>query len=221
MSEFGDRLDAEARRVAAEPDALASIKNRAHRRRVRRQVGSGVAALAVAGAGFAVAASAFRSGPSFQPRVGPIASSPPACGAPGSITDLSLEPNYVGSNVGERWTAAEGCEVRLDVLMLRKGPGHCGWERATEILMGDPLGTSHNHAPYRIYVRDPENVIGDEEVARLFQPEAKLPSGAQDTGYRQDGSELWMDPMDDRFIYLVSPNGTERWPLDTTPAGCG
>jgi hypothetical protein len=74
MGEFKDRLDAEARRVAAEPDALASIKDRARRRRVRRQVGSGVAALAVAGAGFAVAVVAFRGGPLVGPAVGPSVS---------------------------------------------------------------------------------------------------------------------------------------------------
>jgi hypothetical protein len=71
MSEFRDGLDAEARRVRAEPDALERLKARARRRRIRRQVGSGVAALAVAGAGFAFAFNAFRGGPQTGPAVGP------------------------------------------------------------------------------------------------------------------------------------------------------
>jgi LytR cell envelope-related transcriptional attenuator len=81
MSEFRDRLDAEARRVAGDPDALGRVKHRARRRRVARQVGSGVAALAVAGAGFAVALGAFRGSFVGEPAAGPNAS-PSATASP-------------------------------------------------------------------------------------------------------------------------------------------
>jgi hypothetical protein len=77
MSEFRDGLDAEARRVRAEPDALERMRGRAHRRRVRRQVGSGVAALAVAGAGFAVVFGAFRGPVPSVPQAGPSSSISP------------------------------------------------------------------------------------------------------------------------------------------------
>jgi LytR cell envelope-related transcriptional attenuator len=79
MGEFRDELDAEARRVGAEPDALERLKARALRRRIRRQVGSGMAALAVASAGFAFAFTAFR-GPGEDPRADrptPVSSASP------------------------------------------------------------------------------------------------------------------------------------------------
>jgi hypothetical protein len=142
------------------------------------------------------------------------------CGAPGSVSDLSLEPGYTAGQRLERWTTSQGCDVRLDVLMTRQGPEHCGWQRATDILLGDPLGASHMHGPARVYVRDPENVVGDPAVARAFEEDADLPIGARDTGYRQDGVELWMDPTDDSFVYLVSEHTVERWPQDPSPAAC-
>jgi hypothetical protein len=76
MDELRKQLDDEARRVEAKPDALETMRRRAGRRRVTRQVGSGVAALAIAGGGFALAFSAFRGGPTGVPLVGP--SSPTA-----------------------------------------------------------------------------------------------------------------------------------------------
>ena len=77
MGEFSGRLDAEARRVAADADALERVKHRARRRRLNRQVGSGALALAIAGAGFAVAFGAFQ-GPRGLPRAGPTSSLSPS-----------------------------------------------------------------------------------------------------------------------------------------------
>jgi hypothetical protein len=104
--------------------------------------------------------------------------------------------------------------------MTRRGTEHCGWQRATDILMGDPLGASHMQGPARVYVRDPDNVMGDPAVARAFEEDTDLPIGARDTGYRQDGVELWMDPTDDGLVYLVSEHAVERWPQDPSPAVC-
>ena len=55
MDELRRRLEEEARRVDADPDALEGVRRRAGRRRVSRQVGTGVLALAVAAGGFALA----------------------------------------------------------------------------------------------------------------------------------------------------------------------
>lgn len=38
--------------------------------------------------------------------------------------DLSKEPNYPVDYI-HRWTTAEGCDVRLDVLMTRQGKNAC------------------------------------------------------------------------------------------------
>lgn len=57
--------------------------------------------------------------------------------------------------------------------------------RVDDILMGWPLGSSHNKGNrFRIYVRDPENVFGDRQG---FATDVNLPKGASDTGYRQKG----------------------------------
>lgn len=95
MGEFGDRLDAEARRVAAEPDALERVKHRARRRRVARQVGSGAAALAVAGAGFAMALGAFRGNPEGSPLAGPPSVPTPTNGSSGTAQGFTLEIKVV------------------------------------------------------------------------------------------------------------------------------
>jgi hypothetical protein len=142
------------------------------------------------------------------------------CVKPGSATDVDQEPHY-SANYPQRWTTAEGCSVRLDVLMTRQGQDACGGTKAADVLMGWPLGSSHQKPhPYRIFVHDPDNVFGDLRISRAFEEDAKLPEDAIDTGYRQEGTELWMRPHDDAFIYLVSDERVERWPRDASPPVC-
>jgi hypothetical protein len=50
-------------------------------------------------------------------------------------------------------------------------------------------------------------------VAHPFDPDAKLPADAADTGYRSEAGELWVVPDGD--AYLVAPDRTERWPRST------
>jgi hypothetical protein len=148
-------------------------------------------------------------------------SQPLACAqpSPGSQNDLTQEPPYTASGL-TRWTDARGCLVRRDVIMTRTGAEHCGWQAVRDILMGNPLGRSHSHAPARIYVRDPAGVLRKPEIARAFQADVKLPSDARDTGYRQAGAQLWMQSTSDASLYLVRSNRVERWPRDTAPSGC-
>src|SRR4051812_21634343 len=83
------------------------------------------------------------------------------------ITNLSAEPSY-SANYLDRWKTADGCPVRLDVLMTRRGKEACGGERVADILMGWPLGQVHSGSrpyPYRIYVRDPEQAVVDEATS--------------------------------------------------------
>jgi hypothetical protein len=97
MDELRKALDDEARRVRAEAEVLDQVKARAHRRRMTRQVGSGIAALAIAGAGFAVAFGAFR-GPSGVPRAGPTSSLSPS---PPPLMILVGGPEQAQSSVQE------------------------------------------------------------------------------------------------------------------------
>ena len=41
---------------------------------------------------------------------------------------------------------------------------------------------------------------------------------AVDSGYRRDELALWHRPSDPSAIWLVSPDGVERWPAGDTPA---
>jgi hypothetical protein len=138
------------------------------------------------------------------------------------LTDLSKEPNYTASYV-HRWTTEDGCAVRLDILMRRQGDEACGGSRVADILMGWPLGRSHDKPrPHRIFVRDPSDVFGDEATSEAFVEDAELPKEATDTGFRQqeDGAQLWMVDGNDSFTYVVYEDRIERWPLDESPPGC-
>jgi hypothetical protein len=168
----------------------------------------------------AVAVLATACGSARQSAESSRASQEEACGTPGSMTDLDEEPSY-SANYLHRWTTREGCPVHLDILMTRRGADSCGGPKAADILIGWPLGSSHHdHQPYRIFVRDPHNVLRDAETSSAFDDDAELPTDAVDTGYRQDGTELWMRPDDDAFVYLVLADRVERWPYDARPTGC-
>ena len=139
---------------------------------------------------------------------------------PGSETDLTEEAEYSASYL-RRWTNADGCPVRLDIVMTRPWPDHCGGGDVADIVIGWPLGSSHDdRRPYRIFVRDPQNVLGDPQVSAAFDDDGELPADAVDTGYRQAEAELWMRPNDDAFVYLVFADRVERWPGDARPSGC-
>lgn len=143
---------------------------------------------------------------------------------PGSPTDLAVEPQY-SSTDGERWSTHDGCPVRLDVLVTRRPPPdyHCeGWPPS--VVMGIPLGAAITSlGSYREFVRDPDGFFGNAELQAGFDPDAEVPPTAFDTGYRHGPIELWMDPADGSFLYLVgagADGATERWPLDPAPKGC-
>ena len=194
-----------------------------HYGRVRRWRGAGV--LLAAGAGFVVGCGGGRERESVQSDTGPqVTNTAPWVGSgcedaePGSATDLTLEPAYIDIERLHRWTGPDGCPVRLDYLMTRDGPEHCGWQDSQDLVMGTPLGAPQSQ-DVRIYVRDPLGVLGVPALQEAFDPEAELPEDAADTGYRLGEVELWMTPATD-FAYLVDDATAERWPLAPEPPGC-
>lgn len=63
------------------------------------------------------------------------------CAAPaGSRTDVAGEPGWRRYADYRRWTTADGCLVRADVVADLDGPEHCGWQDARTITMGTPAG---------------------------------------------------------------------------------
>jgi hypothetical protein len=60
----------------------------------------------------------------------------------------------------------------------------------------------------------------DNLVAGTYDAEATLPPGAVFTGWIREGKRLFLDPADkrhgsDRYLYVVTPDGVERWPRAT------
>lgn len=89
--------------------------------------------------------------------------------ASGIATDLTRGPDWAVDVPGDGWTDRQGCLVRLDVIGQYRGPGHCGWEAATIISTGLPVGARASDARRSaIFVRDPTNVFGDAANARSF-----------------------------------------------------
>jgi len=137
----------------------------------------------------------------------------------GEVTDVATEPpSWRQSADYLPWTDREGCLLRIDVVAERPGPDHCGWERATVLVTGQPLGARYT-APddSTEYVRDPDGVFGDASLTAGFDPDADLPATAVDSGYRRGDIELWHDPADPSAVWIVSPDHTERWPAGEAP----
>ena len=152
----------------------------------------------------------------------PAAVVPVVCAAPaGAVTDVATEPAWRQYADYRTWSMANGCIIRIDVIGDRPGPEHCGWEAARVIVTGIPVGArATDDRSDANYVRDPHNVFGDQVTASAFDPDAELPDGAVDTGFRQEGTALWVDRDDGLAIYLVMATVVERWPLDPDPALC-
>ena len=138
---------------------------------------------------------------------------------PGSPLDVAGEPDWRQYAAYEPWTDTDGCMVRIDVLAERPGPDHCGWEESRVIIAGDPFGTRYsNSATHAEYVRDPNGVYGMADFVEGFAISETLPDDAVDTGYRQDGRELWLSPSDPDAIFMRAGDSVERWPRGEVPA---
>ena len=62
-------------------------------------------------------------------------------------------------------------------------------------------------------------IIADLGTTTTFDAAAKLPSTAEDTGFRTAVWSLWIDPGKD--AYVVAADHTERWPRSKDPSlGC-
>jgi len=132
-----------------------------------------------------------------------------------TATDLQAEEDY-SANYLYRWQTYDGCAVRLDFIMTRSGACVAGVD---EVLTDWPVGLTHDHHDYRLFVRDP-NGVSTPENAKGFDPHASLPPGAEDTGLRQGGSALWMIPQEAQFIWIVGSEGVERWPRERSQIAC-
>jgi hypothetical protein len=141
-------------------------------------------------------------------------------GAAGSSIDVKGEPDWRPYGDYRPWTDRDGCLLRIDVLAERAGPAHCGWEEASVIIAGRPLGSRYTDQRDVVeYVKDPKSVFGQPALAEAFDPDAELPATAVDSGFRRGDAALWHVPGDEGAVWVVAPPITERWPAGTPP-GC-
>jgi hypothetical protein len=94
------------------------------------------------------------------------------------------------------------------------------WQSARFLSAGIPIGSRSDRAATSArYVRDPENVFGDVATSRGFDPNARLPLTAVDTGFRRDGVALWAEPgrPDAACLVGVGSRGHRSTP---TPEAC-
>jgi len=111
---------------------------------------------------------------------------------------------------GNPWTH-NGKEVPASEIVAAAGPAHCGWQSATFLTLGWPLGTRPQTATgARQFIRDPANVLPQSLPLDLH---STLPADARPTGYANGPVDLYLSPSDqDRSIYMVLGSTVERWP---------
>jgi hypothetical protein len=142
----------------------------------------------------------------------------PCSAAAGSAIDVASEPDWRRYGDYLPWADVDGCLVRIDVLAERAGPEHCGFQDTRVLITGQPLGAHYTtQADTSEYVRDPGGIYKIPALVSGFDANATLPSGARDTGFRQDERELWLDPADASAAYLKRGDNVERWPLGKVP----
>ncbi len=129
-----------------------------------------------------------------------------------SLASVAVAFDPPPSYPGYPWMR-QGRPVSPKELVTAAGPAHCGWQSATYLTIGWPLGTvSTTAAQARLYIRDPSGVVSSSYRQGLVL-HTTLPSDARPTGYSYGSLELYLSPLDqDEAIYVVGPGGAERWP---------
>jgi hypothetical protein len=149
---------------------------------------------------------------------------PVGCDAePGSPTDLDAEPaQWLAFGDYKRWSDAEGCPVRVDVISNINGAAHCELQDAEFISIGRPLGapvTSLSPATANRYVWNANGVIPGLPPGETV-PTSALPDTGFDTGYIQGESELWLDAADESVLFVVDGDTTRVFVRDFEAGIC-
>lgn len=114
---------------------------------------------------------------------------------------------------GKPW-AKDGRTVDSEELAAIGGPSHCDMQAVTILSIGWPPGTIATSGDLlRQYIRDPGQTVSFTHLLGSWARDPTLPEDAKDTGYRYGAVKLFLAPSDqDRYVYLVAPQDSERWP---------
>ena len=153
-----------------------------------------------------------------QPNGG--ATGPPKnCHSPfGSITDVPGERPYTSQFYDGDWSTWDNCLVRIDVIFSKTLSANCGGPARTITFaddVGQPMGPV---ARTLTYLRDPFGVVPGNRGALLHS--VAVPRVAVDSGLRHGTDELWTVPGDQSAIYVVTPQGVDRWPRLSEATHC-
>jgi len=132
---------------------------------------------------------------------------PVGCDAePGSPTDLDSEPaQWLAFGEYKRWSDAQGCPVRIDVISHINGAAHCDLQDAEFITVGRPLGeavTALSPTTANRYVWNAHGVIPGLPPGETMTT-SDLPETSADTRYVQGDTQLWLDESDESVLFIV------------------
>lgn len=122
---------------------------------------------------------------------------------------------------GSQWYGPDGDEIPMEgrTIDAYTGHEHCDWQSSVLLQVGKRSGLHAGPNDPRVYVRDPEGIF-TEQLLTSFDDNVAMPDVAQNTGYRTDFMELWLDPSDEKAAYLRFHDHAERWPLSDGSIGC-
>ena len=125
-----------------------------------------------------------------------------------AVCDLvELPADFVEELGYQVWTDAKGQSVPTRRLEVFRGPEHCDWQDMTFL----SLGRWDDQAP--TFVRDPDPDPSLREcLAEPYLPQATLPAGAVDSGFRRGQDQLWLAPDRSRAYVGPAPEDVEMWP---------
>ncbi|MCP3987568.1 MAG: hypothetical protein GY926_21165 [bacterium] len=141
----------------------------------------------------------------------------------GSPTDLDSEPaTWLAYGNYLRWTDAEGCLVRVDVISHIRGADHCEYQTAEYLTIGPRLGESITEddvlrVDANRFIWDPHGVIQGGPYGQIIEG---LPPDGFDTGYRQNGDELWLTTGQPVGLYRVGLGMVQEWHPSLTLGIC-
>ena len=107
-----------------------------------------------------------------------------------------------------------GATVGRNELATAAGPAHCGMQSMTMLTIGWPPGSrSDNAAGARQYIRDPVDKLQNSYLQGTWMRSPPRPADLADSGYHYGVLKLFFAPSDqDRYVYVISPDDSERWP---------
>jgi len=107
-----------------------------------------------------------------------------------------------------------GSTVGWQQLDTAAGPAHCDMQSMTMLHIGWPPGTrADTSASARQYIRNPAGAFPLTDLRGTWERNPSKPADLADSGFRYGVLKLYLAPSDqDRYVYLVAPADSERWP---------